>query len=186
MFAGVIFDVTIPGIYNGHLIYGKKRLFCGALFKRSRLYALILPLNTRAKVKKALKAQVVGQTILYAKNDIRGVQRYVRAYFAGKKYWSSPTIDLDDISPFSLKVLRVVKKIPFGKTLDYAAIAKKAGSPKAVRAVGSILARNRLTLIVPCHRVIKKNGDLGNFSGGYGKALKGIMLLIEKNTCHNN
>jgi len=66
---------------------------------------------------------------------------------------------------FTEKVLAVVKKIPRGKTLSYAEVAKQAGSPKAFRAVGSILKKN-FDPAIPCHRVIKSDGSLGEYNRG--------------------
>ncbi len=59
-----------------------------------------------------------------------------------------------------------MKKIPFGKTLSYADIAKRISKPKAVRAVGSACGKNPIVLLVPCHRVIGSSGGLGGYSGG--------------------
>ena len=66
---------------------------------------------------------------------------------------------------FTEKVYEVVKKIPGGKTLSYKEVAKKAGSEKAFRAVGNILNKN-FNPLVPCHRVIKSNGQLGGYNRG--------------------
>lgn len=74
---------------------------------------------------------------------------------------------------FTEKVFAVVKKIPKGKVLTYANVAKKAGSPKAVRAVGSILKKN-FDNTIPCHRVIKSDGTAGQYNRG---AKRKIRLL---------
>jgi O-6-methylguanine DNA methyltransferase len=66
---------------------------------------------------------------------------------------------------FTEKVYEVVKKIPKGKTLSYKEVAKKAGSEKAFRAVGNILNKN-FDPSIPCHRVIKTNGQLGGYNKG--------------------
>jgi O-6-methylguanine DNA methyltransferase len=66
---------------------------------------------------------------------------------------------------FSEKVLAVVRRIPRGKTLSYAEVARRAGSPGASRAVGSILRKN-FDPTVPCHRVIRSNGTLGGYNRG--------------------
>lgn len=66
---------------------------------------------------------------------------------------------------FTEKVLAVVKKIPKGKTVTYAEVAKRAESPGASRAVGSILKKN-YDLSIPCHRVIKSDGSLGGYNRG--------------------
>jgi methylated-DNA-[protein]-cysteine S-methyltransferase len=77
---------------------------------------------------------------------------------------------------FSEKVLSVVRKIPKGKTLSYKRVAEKAGSPRAFRAVGSVLKKNYSPKI-PCHRVIKSNGKTGEYNRG--KENKIIILRKE-------
>ncbi len=66
---------------------------------------------------------------------------------------------------FKEKVLTVVRKIPKGKTFTYKEVARRAGSPNAFRAVGSIMAQN-FDSTVPCHRIIKSDGSLGNYNRG--------------------
>jgi O-6-methylguanine DNA methyltransferase len=75
---------------------------------------------------------------------------------------------------FKEKVLNVVKKIPKGNTMTYQEVAKKAGSPKAFRAVGSIMAKN-FNKEVPCHRVIKSDGTFGNYNRGGTKTKERIL-----------
>lgn len=76
---------------------------------------------------------------------------------------------------FREKVLSIVSKIPKGKTLTYGAVAKKAGNPKASRAVGAIVATNYNTAI-PCHRVLGKNGTLT----GYNRGIEKKKALLKK------
>jgi O-6-methylguanine DNA methyltransferase len=76
---------------------------------------------------------------------------------------------------FREKVLAVVSKIPKGKTLSYAEVARRAGSPSACRTVGNILNKNR-DLQVPCHRVIHSDGT----SGGYNRGLKEKIRILRK------
>lgn len=78
------------------------------------------------------------------------------------------------MSLFREKVYRVVKKIPRGKVLTYKKVAKLAGFPRAWRAVGNALNRNSNLKIIPCHRVIKSNGEIGGFKFG---AKRKIALL---------
>jgi methylated-DNA-[protein]-cysteine S-methyltransferase len=59
-----------------------------------------------------------------------------------------------------------MRKIPFGKTLSYGELSKRAGIPKSARFVGSVCAKNRFPLLIPCHRVVKSDGSLGGYSGG--------------------
>lgn len=78
---------------------------------------------------------------------------------------------------FSKKVYDVVRKIPRGKVMTYAAVAKKAGSPKAVRAVGYWMSKNYDPKI-PCHRVIRSDGKIGNYNRGGPR--KKLELLKEE------
>ena len=71
-----------------------------------------------------------------------------------------------EVSPFYKKVLKKVSKIPFGTTQSYKQIAKQLNNKNAYRAVGSANANNPLPIIIPCHRVIKSNGNLGDYGGG--------------------
>ena len=74
------------------------------------------------------------------------------------------------ISLFQKKIYKVVKKIPKGKVLTYKEVAKKAGRPKAWRAVGNLLNKNQDPKI-PCHRVIRSNGSIGGFNRGKNKKI---------------
>lgn len=76
---------------------------------------------------------------------------------------------------FSEKVKEVVAKIPKGKVLTYKEVAKKAGNEKAVRAVGSIMAKN-YDPKVPCHRVIRTDGKIGNYNRGGEKAKRALLI----------
>jgi O-6-methylguanine DNA methyltransferase len=85
---------------------------------------------------------------------------------------------LRGLTNFEKKVLRITSHIPLGQTRSYQWVAKRIGSPKAVRAVGQALKKNPYPIIIPCHRVIKSNGSLGGYAKG--KKLKSKLLLLEK------
>ncbi|NBO06777.1 MAG: methylated-DNA--[protein]-cysteine S-methyltransferase [Actinobacteria bacterium] len=78
---------------------------------------------------------------------------------------------------FSQSAWRVMRKISPGRTLTYADLAKRAGSEDAVRAAGSACARNLIALVVPCHRIVKTGGALGNYA--YGLKYKQWLLSHE-------
>lgn len=82
------------------------------------------------------------------------------------------------ITPFAKKVYKVVSKIPLGELRTYKWVAKKVGNPKAYRAVGQILKNNPYPLIIPCHRVIASDGNLGGYR--FGKKTKRILLYLEQ------
>ncbi len=87
-------------------------------------------------------------------------------------------LDLSDTPPFFKAVWQACRRIPPGETRSYGWLAAAAGSPGAARAAGQAMARNRLALVIPCHRVIASGGGLGGYSGG-GVELKAALLDLE-------
>jgi O-6-methylguanine DNA methyltransferase len=79
------------------------------------------------------------------------------------------------LTPFEIDVLLATLAIPKGRTATYKQIAERIGHKNAYRAVGSALKKNPLAPIIPCHRVIKSDGSIGNYSGGGSK--KKLMML---------
>jgi len=109
------------------------------------------------------------------------LQQRIRAYYKGiyADDFSDVRVNLRKMSPFIAAVLRTCRKIKPGRTITYAQLAQKAGCPEAIRAVGGALARNPLPLIIPCHRVIRSDGQIGGYSGPGGTRLKRKMLEFE-------
>ena len=83
------------------------------------------------------------------------------------------------LSEFAKSVLTACRAIKFGQTISYLGLAEKAGHPTAARAVGNVMAKNPLPLIVPCHRVLNADGRAGGFSATGGISLKKKMLELE-------
>ena len=75
-------------------------------------------------------------------------------------------------------MIEVVREIPYGETLSYQEVAGRAGNPSMARFVGNVMGKNRTPLVVPCHRVIRKDGKTGNF--GWGEEWKKYLLRIER------
>jgi len=93
------------------------------------------------------------------------VKTQLAAYFAGEH----KTFDVDLFpqgTPFQMKVWSALSEIPYGKVVSYQWIARRIGRPNAVRAVGAANGRNPISIIIPCHRVIGKNGSLTGYGGG--------------------
>jgi methylated-DNA-[protein]-cysteine S-methyltransferase len=78
----------------------------------------------------------------------------------------------DELTEFERKVLNATKKIPKGKVTTYSIIAKAIEKPKAIRAVGNALNKNPYTPIIPCHRVVKSDGSIGDYAKGVRKKVK--------------
>jgi methylated-DNA-[protein]-cysteine S-methyltransferase len=88
-------------------------------------------------------------------------------------------IDFGPMSAFRQRVLNQCRRIPYGKTLSYAELARRAGYPGAARAVGNCMAANRIPLIIPCHRVVCSDGRLGAYSAPGGVRTKRRLLTLE-------
>lgn len=84
-----------------------------------------------------------------------------------------------ELTPFQRRVLQALRKVRRGKTVTYAQLAARAGSPQAARAVGQVMRMNPWPLIVPCHRVLASGGGLGGYSGPRGTKFKQQLLGIE-------
>lgn len=94
-------------------------------------------------------------------------------FFDDKRFYFQGT-------PLQIKVWQTLGKIPMGKTVSYQELANMVGKPKAVRAVASAVAKNRIALLVPCHRVIRSDGSLGQYR--WGGALKKQLLNFEQSS----
>ena len=98
-------------------------------------------------------------------------------YFAGRRKAFDLPLDLDGGSSFQQSVWRALSTIPYGASYSYSDISRQIGNPKAVRAVGSAVGRNPISLIVPCHRVLGRDGSLTGYAGGLDR--KTALLALE-------
>ncbi|MBI3325121.1 MAG: methylated-DNA--[protein]-cysteine S-methyltransferase [Nitrospinae bacterium] len=104
------------------------------------------------------------------------LSRMLRQHLSGKGRPSLP-IDLRGLSEFERAVLVKVREIPRGEVRPYAWVAQEIGHPRAVRAVGAVLGRNPVPLVIPCHRVWRSDGRLGGYI--YGSETKRAVLAAE-------
>ena len=108
------------------------------------------------------------------------LERLVRyAAGAADDFFDVPVL-LGAMTPFQRRVVASCRAIPCGSTRTYGQLAASAGSPGAARAVGQVMASNRIPLIVPCHRVIAASGGLGGFSAPQGVVMKKRLLAMEQ------
>lgn len=107
----------------------------------------------------------------------RGVLQEIEAYFAGKLTRFSSPLHVQGPS-FDMQVWQALQRIPLGETRSYEDIAQAIGNPRACRAVGGANGRNPIPLLIPCHRVIRKDGGLGGFSSG--TEIKHWLLQFEQ------
>jgi methylated-DNA-[protein]-cysteine S-methyltransferase len=111
-------------------------------------------------------ADRVSPRILRDPARLETAARELGEYFDGRRHGFDLTLDWRLASGFRRTVLRRLPDIGYGRTASYAAIAQQAGSPRAVRAVGTACATNPLPVVVPCHRVVRSDGSLGGYLGG--------------------
>ncbi len=101
-------------------------------------------------------------------------------YRDGRETFADVRVDLSHVTPFSLRVYKACRAIPAGETRTYGELAVTAGSPGASRAVGSAMARNRVPIVIPCHRVVGASGRLCGFSAPGGLETKQSLLDLER------
>jgi len=112
--------------------------------------------------------------------DVRlrgGLAKQIADHVTGKRAFSG-ALDLSGLTQFRRRVLRKVCEIPFGEVRSYQWVAKEIGSGRAVRAVGTALARNPIPFVIPCHRVVRTDGRIGQYSAG-GPSMKAKILAFE-------
>ncbi len=140
------------------------------------LVLLTLPQKSRSAALSQMKYYIdAGMEDATAFDDL--AQRLQR-YFDGERVLFPDRLDLSGATAFQRAVWSMARAIPYGETRSYAWVAGSIGRPLAVRGVGGALARNRIPIIVPCHRVVASDGGLGGFSGGL--ELKRHLLELER------
>lgn len=120
----------------------------------------------------------VSPRVLNAPPRLDAAARQLEAYFAGQRRRFELPLDMRLTRGFRRSVLKRLTEVPFGATTSYAALARRAGSPRAVRATGSACATNPLPLLIPCHRVLRSDGGLGGYRGGV--EVKRTLLALEE------
>jgi methylated-DNA-[protein]-cysteine S-methyltransferase len=109
-------------------------------------------------------------------SHLTSTKQQLTAYFKKRLTAFNLPFDLTG-TPFQKKVWKRLQRIPFGRTRSYQQLAMAVGDKNAVRAVGNANGRNPVPIIIPCHRVIHKNGNIGGYGGGIG--IKDWLLAHE-------
>ncbi len=103
--------------------------------------------------------------IVKNQEKLKGYEKELIEYFEGKREEFTFSFDING-TPFQQSVWEALCKIPFGQSQSYSDIANAINNPKAIRAVGTAIGANPVAIVIPCHRVIGKNGTLTGYSGG--------------------
>jgi methylated-DNA-[protein]-cysteine S-methyltransferase len=122
-------------------------------------------------------AAKISPRILHAPQRLDGAASEIDEYLAGTRTQFDLPLDLRLADGFRRQVIEHLRRIGYGRRESYAAVAAAVGNPRAVRAVGSACARNPLPLVIPCHRVIRTDGSIGQYVGG--AAAKTALLELE-------
>jgi len=122
-------------------------------------------------------ARGFGSRVLRSPRPVNPARRQLDEYFEGKRRRFDLEVDPRLTRDFGRTVLEELGRVPFGEVTTYGALAAKAGKPRAARAVGTIMNRNPLPIVLPCHRVVGANGSLVGYAGGLER--KQTLLRLE-------
>ena len=121
--------------------------------------------------------RLAGPRVLRAPKAVDNVRRELDEYFEQRRDTFDLTLDLRGITPFSARVLGELALVPYGRTATYGELAARAGKPGAARAVGMIMNRNPVPIVLPCHRIVGSTGALVGYGGGLDR--KVLLLRLE-------
>jgi methylated-DNA-[protein]-cysteine S-methyltransferase len=153
---------------------------CALAWNATGLVAVQLPERTVAATRARLRRRFPGARDASPPRHVRqAVAAIERLLSGGPDTLADIALDLSRCSPFHRRVYKIARTIPAGTTWTYGALAARAGSPGAARAVGQAMARNPFPLVVPCHRVTGAQGWAGGFSAHGGIGTKSRLLRIE-------
>jgi methylated-DNA-[protein]-cysteine S-methyltransferase len=122
-------------------------------------------------------AKAFGVRVLRSAKPIDGARRELDEYFDGKRRAFDLPIDVALLADFNRRVLEELARVPYGEVVTYGELAARAERPRAARAVGTVMNRNPLPIVLPCHRVIGANGNLTGYGGGLER--KEALLRLE-------
>jgi methylated-DNA-[protein]-cysteine S-methyltransferase len=122
-------------------------------------------------------AATLSPRVMEAPSRLDKVRRELDEYFEGRRHEFDLAIDWSLTHGFFRRVLRQTARIGYGSVGTYAEVARRAGSPRAVRAAGNALGSNPIPIVVPCHRVVRTGGGLGGYGGGLER--KQYLLRLE-------
>jgi methylated-DNA-[protein]-cysteine S-methyltransferase len=124
-----------------------------------------------------LLARAAGPRVLRAPRSVAHAHRELDEYFAGRRRSFDLPIDLRGAAPFTAQVLEQLARVPYGRTATYGELAALVGHPRAARAVGTVMNRNPVPIVLPCHRVVGASGSLVGYGGGLPR--KEQLLRLE-------
>jgi methylated-DNA-[protein]-cysteine S-methyltransferase len=137
----------------------------------------IISYDTDAELQAERLTRGFGSRVLRSPRPIEATKRQLDEYFDGKRHRFDIDVDLRLARDFGRTVLEELGRVPFGEVTTYGALAARAGKPRAARAVGTIMNRNPIPIVLPCHRVVGADGSLVGYAGGLER--KQQLLRLE-------
>jgi methylated-DNA-[protein]-cysteine S-methyltransferase len=122
-------------------------------------------------------ARLAGPRVLRSARQVEPARRQLDEYFDCRRHAFELDVDLRGSAPFAERVLAELARVPYGETTTYGALAAKVGAPRAARAVGTVMNRNPIPIVLPCHRVVGASGKLVGYAGGLER--KERLLRLE-------
>jgi methylated-DNA-[protein]-cysteine S-methyltransferase len=122
-------------------------------------------------------ARGFGARVLRAAQPVEAPRRQLHEYFEGRRRSFDLRVDLRPVASFSRSVLEELRRVGYGELTSYGALAARVGRPRAARAVGTVMNRNPIPIVVPCHRVVGASGQLVGYGGGLER--KRALLELE-------
>ena len=122
-------------------------------------------------------ARIAGPRVLRSPRSVDTARRELDEYFEGRRRAFDLSLDLRALPSFTVSVLGELARVPYGKTTTYGELARRVGHPRAARAVGTVMNRNRIPIVLPCHRVVGSTGSLTGYAGGLD--VKQALLELE-------
>lgn len=153
------------------------------LAKNERLAAFSFGHTTAKKAQAAVSEQIKASSPYAQIEQVEWMPELAERltlFAAGEPQdFSDVLLDTSHLTTFAAKVIAQCRELSWGTSVTYGELAKRAGASGAARAVGSVMAKNRFPLIVPCHRVLPAGGKLGGFSAPQGVSMKKRLLQME-------
>ena len=164
-----------------YLIFETASGFCGLAWNNAGITRLQLPTKSAEATERILLRRVPDAKPGAPTQEMVAAVAAVKRYFEGEETdFSGFRLDLGGQDPFFEQIYAAARRVGWGRTTTYGALAKELGAgPEAARDVGQAMAKNPVALLIPCHRVLAAGGKIGGFSAPDGSAAKIRMLALE-------
>lgn len=121
-------------------------------------------------------ARLAGGAVLRAPRAVDEARAELEEYFDHRRRAFDLAVDLRGATAFTERVLQELARVPYGHTATYGELAARAGRPQAARAVGMVMNRNPIPIVLPCHRIVGASGDLVGYAGGLARKVELLRL----------